>query len=1721
MASFSDYYNEALQRNSALRAPKKAPRPAPLATGGGAEGYGFGGNDSEDKPQDPLSWIVDMLSRPLYGVTNQFNATLDSAAKMPEIQQKAAEGDVLGAAGDFLGGMFHGATAGARGLFSTDKADKATTSDLIEKGTDVVGAQVDPAYVDEQDNVNPILKGVAGFAGDVAADPLTYLTFGVAPIIKGAKALGSAGKSVATAGKGAVDALRAEKAAPPVESALEALSRGADEDFVPRSPEFDSLGDDAAALLDTTPAAPRSPASPPAGQQVPTPETIAAAARPASVGELVQKSQRGARARSFLDELDRDDLVPRTTTATPGDVKVPTIDRWIKTMGEKEAKGQVPPKTIGAWLPPGARGGAQLQDLTHSRALQLLNDPELTPAKRKEVLEAITGEYDEWADAYKNFHSERIAKEQADLGAPPRPDDAVLREHADFRTFIGAKAAQLGRYRAGFRRDGRAITWGKLEKELARPELPADDLADLLDVAYKAHAREIGPLSAAEESNELATRLGRYTALRDLDRDAVEQAFGSRLSAALAKYGNPARFDEVTERLKAILDDGSILDDVLDNGRLSAPERALMDFLRIDVAETNKAMRETSIVNLPASEVPGDIVKRMGGPSEAAEDVLATLPGSLKRFLDTADYTKVTKTGVLRTEEKIGEGLGKRSREFNGYDQAGLFWDIQKPVTERLQQSKVGGIQRAAIARDETMDRLIMAEEILDSNGVPMWQGVGAERVLLQTSQVLETLRAVDRQLAEGSKYLTTDAAFWNASTRAAFTNVSDAVAAVVNRPEISVEDLRDILLSTTKRNAKKGEVTNPMAKGGVYGHIPKGPKQSATPKAPFGAQLKPSKGGWFLHWPGDVLATRLALVIHESGDLLRATVQQNKDTYLERFRAEAGDLVDGQLAQLEEVVSDPTRLGSALRAFDSADDDLMETAAQHGTYDASQQAGTVVVHNAAPEGAFENAHTAVRTETLVRQGDELGDEATTEAGKANQQAQFDREADLADAASLKVEPVGPTVNLADKWSADAYRSINSGIMAKTDPLKKFFVAKFGTENLWDFWHSSTLMRSTAHGQFRKELGLLAKAHAGILDDGTTPVLRQAMHDVQRGVVSQDPRVAAAASDLKNAVAQIFDTEAGSQLGNVFFRSNSGISYLNSIMDLPQFRTGFQYDLAEAKAASRAARAEGQKVSARELALAQWRDWKIDDPLDFLDRMYGAGMKINTEWSVAQSFLRFGRQHGMVSTTPRDGFVKLSPGAGETTFGAFLPKGTYIAKELAGEIHRLDEITRESRKLDGELGHAIHKYFDPIQNAWKFAITLPRPGHHVRNAIGDTSLTFVAEGTKQFKRAAEDAFKVMAVRNDYDGVDITRALQAMDLPPVAKGTEVIASGKLGNREVSLTSDQIYEYASRHGLLPNYHVGEDYLDDVIEKSGVQKVADAVTFRGTKLETVAGGVSTYRDHYSRLQHFLQIIHKQLSKTPGYGEKAPASLDAMLADAAKRVKRFHPDGSMLSTSEGKYLRRLIPFYSWFRGALPAIVESTVAHPGRVMIFPKASYNLAVSLGVDPYSLSDPFPEDQLFPSFLTEQVLGPVANVGGSYFGINPGIAHIDVANTLADPVRGIAGMVSPLLRVPAELLAGGQWGSGAKINDTSDYVDQSIPGVNYLSNVTGTSVTGSLAGLLSGEGLDPQAQVARGNKDVGDQALSALNWLTGLGLQDMSKPNYVNYAEIEKRNREAGN
>ena len=92
----------------------------------------------------------------------------------------------------------------AKGFWSsftnnTDSEDYVMGHDVIENATDAFGSRFDPKYVDNEDNANPWVKGVGGFALDVALDPITYIPGGI--IASGVRGGVRAGRLASGAGK--------------------------------------------------------------------------------------------------------------------------------------------------------------------------------------------------------------------------------------------------------------------------------------------------------------------------------------------------------------------------------------------------------------------------------------------------------------------------------------------------------------------------------------------------------------------------------------------------------------------------------------------------------------------------------------------------------------------------------------------------------------------------------------------------------------------------------------------------------------------------------------------------------------------------------------------------------------------------------------------------------------------------------------------------------------------------------------------------------------------------------------------------------------------------------------------------------------------------------------------------------------------------------------------------------------------------------------------------------------------------------------------------------------------------------------------------------------------------------------------------------------------------------------------------------------------------------
>lgn len=117
--------------------------------------------------------LIDILSVGTYAVNNTIDNGMDAANSFKD-------GDVLKGVGQAGTAALTGVTEGLLGAFGNNDDWKKTGSDNIKKFQD------DFTNTDSDSRASEIGQGAGGLAVDIFADPLTYLTLGAAPLVKGA-----------------------------------------------------------------------------------------------------------------------------------------------------------------------------------------------------------------------------------------------------------------------------------------------------------------------------------------------------------------------------------------------------------------------------------------------------------------------------------------------------------------------------------------------------------------------------------------------------------------------------------------------------------------------------------------------------------------------------------------------------------------------------------------------------------------------------------------------------------------------------------------------------------------------------------------------------------------------------------------------------------------------------------------------------------------------------------------------------------------------------------------------------------------------------------------------------------------------------------------------------------------------------------------------------------------------------------------------------------------------------------------------------------------------------------------------------------------------------------------------------------------------------------------------------------------------------------------------
>jgi hypothetical protein len=336
---------------------------------------------------------------------------------------------------------------------------------------------------------------------------------------------------------------------------------------------------------------------------------------------------------------------------------------------------------------------------------------------------------------------------------------------------------------------------------------------------------------------------------------------------------------------------------------------------------------------------------------------------------------------------------------------------------------------------------------------------------------------------------------------------------------------------------------------------------------------------------------------------------------------------------------------------------------------------------------------------------------------------------------------------------------------------------------------------------------------------------------------------------------------------------------------------------------------------------------------------------------------------------------------------------------------------------------------------------------------------------------------------------------------------------LKHKNTTVTAEQLYVNAWHRGLLKDANQLEDIFGE--SRIGFKPL-------GGKAHDAASSAAEYREHYIRLSHFTAAVNKALKK----GRK---DLDSIFDDAAAEVRKWHPDGTDLTRFEQKYMRNLIPFYSWLRKSTPLLVESIVTRPAKTLAYPRGMVALQNMMGIES-TLSDPFPDDQLFPEWIRGYGIGPIGDaesnnpftawwgnlgrnmmdISGNPYGytvVNPSNPLIDSGQQLLgfgpkDTLAGLNDALTPFIKVPTELARDSQF-TGAPIYKESGgqgllhYLSKQIPMTSPLQRIT------------------DHGDRKRAGKEPGMDNEALINMLTALGLHGTAP--YIKTAEFEKKDK----
>lgn len=1659
---------------------------SPSAASTASSSAGGGGSSSGERGQSPLEWGIDMISRPLYTVTGGLSRAITASKKGSS-------------AGEAIGSVLEGAW---KGLTSTDQADKVHGIDLIDQVGEALDPNYNPATFENANNEGGIqlgdsaavlgkkaaavARGIGGFAIDVGADPLTYGTLGI-------------GTAVKLAGKGAVAGLskvpavgRAAQTAREVgEKAASAVRGAAKESGVAPAPSAVDEGISPVAAtasrngtINVAGPAPSSLLSP-APSSVSVPRVKNPKATPASlpkVSETINSSSKNVvaailKANKQLDAAAKGareiaaEVAPaaRSAKAAPQPAGVVEFARDFFKLADDT-------KPLGQMRAPGGGPAATVFPTNVVNQLERLN-----PQGRAEYLNRLS-----------------------QVANSPQGSPELLRFVGEMKSFVQSRNAARAAGDVPAKSPTKAVTDELVESGARSQLLPA----------LLREGRKDTPLG-----KEIKATLG-------------EQLF-RKLSSSRT---NPAERDRIFEELSTLAKDADSVSPTTFDGMHENVRHLVEDRMNLRREDFDLEVRQKMLERDIAAQTP-----RLTNPKTAR----AVNPEKMRAATAMTGHSAkvLLNDSIAQTKKIVGEAFDPSKGKFVGntyfYDDGvkrlaiingridkhsmmdavnGARNEIDKALPATKGMSTTSAVVKTRARRYGTTledgtkvpsiaERVgVWEKEFIDS-GVPVGLHIGDEFVMLHPTAVYgaaDDIIREARQLGDPSLAKVLDdranIVLYNPGTAAPETLLWEAHAQyLLGAPD---DALRAILRTTKSKYNGTAIGRNPLARDGA------------------GLRYRNTK------FTAEQLTELTLDYIKRTSPAVQARSLGVVREYAKKSTTDAGAMVSilgddlaGALARgdgpamdmLSRIESDLARLsqeyGASAHATGMAADALSRNLPTWAVKRAKSVASNEVAYiNAARMGKSADEIRAMGAASEVKH---TPVEVRAAADDMEQMEEFAKDLNR----ESELYGLG-TDTRSVLYNETRYRSLWDQM---THPLRKRFDARYGA--VVDGVDLTKQTRYAAGSpaqdilEMSRYISQWGKKYNSVrLSESAETVGSAAFKLLQRGAddaAAVEPMMLQALEELKPIAARMFDIDNVGFNGDLFFGTGSqNIRYLERSMEVTGMRRKYGDVFSE-----RIAKGDGSVTS-------WWREIDVDDPVEFLN-LYNASVHAAIGERTSMLLLVDElKRTGLLSMKAKPGFARPKLEGNSFFYAGIEDSGAFIDKRVLEAMSEVDRAMYAARGFGAN--SPITNIIDPALSAWKVAMTIYRPGHHIRNITSNGMLAYIAEGPRNLAKSGVVAAQVIGRRSGKDVAamgEMERLLRGEGSKLKNGGDQVVQTTKLkSGKTLKLTDGMFNDAFAMRGGWRTFRQSED----IIEGQGiVQRASDAAIGRGRLPEKIAGGLSEGLDHHGYLQQFIQVV---LNNAQHVGTKFK-SLDDLYDFAIQRSYKFHPDSAVLAPFESKYMRRLTPFYTWFRGTLPGVIESAMMHPGRVMVANKASFNIAQTMGIDAESFANPWPEDADVPDFMRESAYGANALFGDQMYALNPGFAHQDLASdffgrgpeeggnfvtaTMSNAARLMWDMTTPFIKAPVELAAGKKLSNDTQIRQAGDYIDDQIPLLNYLSKSSGISFAGTLmnpgAALEQGRPIE-RSEVQRGyqpsifDEGIGQkQHLSGLNFLLGQSAQ----------------------